>query len=197
MKRVKIHVPDDAKMKELILYVAEACEKDEKFGAIKLNKILFYADFLSYLRRGKSITGQEYFALDEGPAPKRFVPIREQMVKAREIAVQSRDYFGHPQTRVLALNHPVVLKRLDQADIAIVNQVIGALKDKGAKEVSEQSHKFAGWRVAYSKGSKTRMRYSMALFDTKGLWNIDSPSLPPALVEYGKRLHRKLGLVAA
>ena len=64
-------VPNDQKMKELILHVAIASDKDERFGAVKLNKILFYGDFLSYFRRGRSITNHEYFAIREGPAPRQ------------------------------------------------------------------------------------------------------------------------------
>src|SRR5450631_2039149 len=89
---MKIKLPaDDGKMEEIILHVAKESEKDDKFGAVKLNKILFYADFLSYLKRGKSITGQEYFALEEGPAPQRLLPIRQKMVKGGDLAIQNID----------------------------------------------------------------------------------------------------------
>ena len=49
--------PNDAKLRELILYVAERCENDPDFGALKLNKILFNADFIAYALTGKAITG--------------------------------------------------------------------------------------------------------------------------------------------
>jgi len=38
---------DERKFKELILYVADKCSDDPDFGAVKLNKILFYSDFYS------------------------------------------------------------------------------------------------------------------------------------------------------
>ena len=50
---------DERKLKELILYVADRCEADPTFGAIKLNKTLFYADFLAFASTGKPITGVE------------------------------------------------------------------------------------------------------------------------------------------
>ncbi len=40
MERQK-QIPNDQKLKELILYKADKSEMDLKFGAIKLNKILF------------------------------------------------------------------------------------------------------------------------------------------------------------
>ena len=71
--------PNDAKLVELILLISEWSQGDPKFGAIKLNKLLFHADFSAFLTTGEPITGQEYFALPQGPAPKRFKPITEKM----------------------------------------------------------------------------------------------------------------------
>src|SRR5688500_3915736 len=99
---------DDSKMKELILYVAKASQDDFNCGAVKFNKLLFYSDFLSYLKRGTSITGQEYFAIREGPAPRRFVPIREAMKQSGEIAIQYVTWgtLPRPMERVVALRDP-------------------------------------------------------------------------------------------
>ncbi len=188
---MKVQIPNDAKMKELILYVAAVSAMDEKFGAVKLNKLLFYADFLSYLKRGKSITGQEYFALDEGPAPKRLVPIREQMCDKGELAIQPSIYCGFPQNRIVGLRLPDYSK-LDAEDIAIVNFIVGKFRDKNGTELSEESHKFAGWKSAHSKGQKQIIPYSSVRFDVNGFLGMELPLLPEELVEHGKRLHRKL-----
>ena len=41
--------PNDEKLRELIVYISDRCETDETFGAVKLNKILFLADFNAHL----------------------------------------------------------------------------------------------------------------------------------------------------
>ena len=64
------HKGDDEKLKELILLLARASEGDPNFGTVKLNKELFYSDFLAYRLFGKAITGHEYIALELGPGPK-------------------------------------------------------------------------------------------------------------------------------
>ena len=46
----------EVRLLELILYVAEKCQDDPKFGATKLNKILWWADFLAYAQHGTPIT---------------------------------------------------------------------------------------------------------------------------------------------
>jgi len=188
---MKLKIPNDAKMKELILHVAKASEKDEKFGAAKLNKILFYADFLSYLKRGHSITGQEYFALDEGPAPQRLLPIREAMLDKDEIAIQKTNYFGFPQERVVALRSPNY-DRLEAEDIATVGFVLSRLRDMNGTEVSNLSHQFIGWQMAFKKGRKTVIPYSVARFHVQAFLGIDPPELPPSLVQHAKALHRRL-----
>jgi hypothetical protein len=181
-------------MKELILYIAQVSWNDEKFGAVKLNKILFYADFLSYLKRGRSITGQKYFALDEGPAPKRLVPVREEMRKANDIALQKVSSIGftRPQERIVALRAPDFETLNDAEGIAIVTAVIERLKNKTGKEVSDESHKFVGWKIAYANGEKTDMPYSVARFDLEAFPELETPELPEELVQYGIALGRKV-----
>lgn len=135
------------RMRELILYVAHACEDDRTFGAVKLNKILFYADFLAYRERGRSITEQEYQKLPQGPAPRCLVPLREEMVLAGDLIVREAAYFGRPQKRPIALRNPDLSPFLP-LDIAVVDAVIRALWGKTARETSELSHEFWGWKLA-------------------------------------------------
>ena len=190
---MKIAKKDDSKMKELILHVAKLSENDPKFGAIKLNKILFYADFLAYFKRDKSITGQEYFALEEGPAPKRLLPIRQEMESAGELAIKKVDCFGlpNPQTRVVALREPDYNK-LSSAELADVDAVIQKLRVKTGREVSDDSHKFLGWRSAFRKGPKTTIPYSTVLFDPEGFLGLEMPQLPESIVEHGRKLDQRL-----
>jgi hypothetical protein len=183
---------DTTKMKELILYVATASAQDANFGAVKLNKVLFFADFLAYLRRGRAITGQEYFALQEGPAPHQLRPLRDEMERDRDIAIQKFELGGHlhPLTKVVPLRSPNY-SRLEAEELVIVNEVIERLKDLNGKQVSDLSHKFAGWKIAFELGEKTTIPYSAALYDPEGLWGVDVPPLPQALIDYGKELAAK------
>ena len=178
----------DAKMKETILFVARECQKDENFGATKLNKILFYADFYSYLMRGESITGQAYFALEEGPAPRRLKPIRDQMLADKEIATQMREVFIYTQERTIPLREPDE-EKLEAADMIFLRGAIKHLAGMNTQEVSEMSHDFAGWKIAYAAGEKTTIEYDMVRFDLEGFWKgAKAPALPSSLIEYGKQL---------
>ena len=69
----------ERRFRELLLYICEKSATDPKFGATKLNKILYFSDFLAFARYGKPITGFEYQRERNGPVPKRLVSIRNQM----------------------------------------------------------------------------------------------------------------------
>ena len=54
---------NEQKFKELVIYIAGRCESDPYFGAVKLNKLLFFSDFFAYAKLGNPITGAEYMKL--------------------------------------------------------------------------------------------------------------------------------------
>jgi Protein of unknown function (DUF4065) len=156
---VKRIAPNDKKFRELLLFIADRSEKDPRFGAIKLNKLLFYCDFFAYLRLGAPITGQEYFKLEQGPAPRYGTRIREEMEAANEIAVQKKETAAGIQHRTVALRPPDY-KMFSSEEIALVTQVLQDCRASSGSELSEKSHRFAGWLLAKEKET---IPYSVAL----------------------------------
>src|SRR5260370_37976891 len=77
-----------ARFKELILYISQKCAADEKFTVLKLNKLMFFADFLAFGIYGDPITGFEYVKLEKGPAPRRMPEIRDEMIAKQELGMQ-------------------------------------------------------------------------------------------------------------
>lgn len=138
---------DDQKLAELIIYIAQRSEGDDKFGATKLNKILFFSDFSHYAQHGQSITGQEYQALPQGPCPRRLMPIQRRLARQNAIAVLERTYYGHRQNRTFALRDPD-LSLFTASEIALVDRIIHRHWQKSATEISDHSHQFAGYRAA-------------------------------------------------
>lgn len=184
--------PDPTKMKELILHVATVCASDPHCGAVKLAKILFYADFLAYLKRGRSITGQPYFAIKAGPAPQQYLPISEEMKEAGEIEFQESDVgFGNPMVRVRALRK-ADLSKLTSEDLETVSEVIIKTKKLTGGQLTKRAHAFKGWEVAWNKGNRTPIPYAWALLDPEGFWGVDMPDLPAEQVEFGRTLWKKI-----
>lgn len=138
-------------MKELILYVASYCHREKvlgNLGATKLNKILFYADFGAFLKCGQPITGQEYFALDWGPAPKRMREIQEEMMASGEVRIE-KAAVGSGWTQHIFIPHRAPnLSVFSAEEISIVDHCINRFILKSAGYVSDESHEFLGWDSA-------------------------------------------------
>lgn len=67
------------RLRELILYVSERCADAPRFGKVKLNKILWKADFEAFAERGVPVTGRAYQRLEWGPAPVEMPPLLAEM----------------------------------------------------------------------------------------------------------------------
>lgn len=138
---------DKPRFKELILYVSQQCADAPKFGATKLNKILYFADFLAYAELGEPITGAVYFSLPAGPAPKALKPVREEMKASGELAVQSVPFGdGRRIHKTRNLREPD-LNVFTPGQIAIVDRVIAKLWNEDADGCSALSHRMVGWQT--------------------------------------------------
>lgn len=168
---MKLNVPQGLdetstkKFKELILYISWKSETDESFGAIKLNKILFFADFMAYARYGKSISGQEYQKLLHGPAPRRLVPVRRELEESGDLAIRIHNFFGQSQKKTFALRM-AELGLFSPDEIALVDEVIEECQKWNGKDVSDVSHNFVGWRVV---GKGETIPYKTALIGSRAL----------------------------
>ena len=137
---------DQKKLRELILYIAEVSEGDAPFGAVKLNKLLFYSDFLAYLYLDKPITGCLYQALPTGPAPNNISEILSNMVKAKDLAIREQEHYKRVQNRPLALRSPR-LEKFTAEEIAFVDQLVKQYWGMNATEMREKSHDFVDWHT--------------------------------------------------
>ena len=157
---------DMQKFKELVLYLSEQSAEDKKFGATKLNKLLYFCDFLANVRLGSPITGVKYFRLGNGPAPRCLVPSRLEMISdgeiaLRRVALQS----GNVQERTVALRFPN-LSYFSSEEKCLIDAVLADLKDLDAEEVSDLSHNEMGWIVTREKET---IPYALAFYSNAPL----------------------------
>lgn len=145
--QIEAPVPNDEKFKELIVYISRRSEADPGFGATKLNKLLFFADFMAYLVYGHAMTGQEYQCLPYGPAPRRMLPIRAEMKLAGDIAIRKAEFYGRQQERSLALRE-ANLEEFTAGEIALVERIISDWWGRNGTSITDVSHRFIGWRCA-------------------------------------------------
>lgn len=173
---VSSFTPNDEKFKELLLYIALKCECDPNFGAVKLNKILFYSDFEAYVKTGRPITGQEYQRLNYGPAPRRLIPLREALQEDGSIEIVKRSVDGFERHKHITRRDPD-LSQFSGLEISIVDTTIEMLWHESGRSVSEMSHQTIGWQV--TQNGET-IPYQTAL--------VGIPMLTREVVEYGLSL---------
>jgi uncharacterized phage-associated protein len=136
---------DETKFAELMLYVADKTSADHRGGAAKLNKYLYFAEFSAVRRLGHPITGVAYQKLSHGPAPRRLLPVRDALVADGSARLERRhDAFGYEHTDLVPLRDPD-LSRFSADEIQIIDEVIDELLPLNGAQVSELSHREAGW----------------------------------------------------
>jgi len=178
-------IGDEEKLGELILYVSQKCATDPKFGAVKLNKILYLSDFMAFGNWGKPITEVEYQHLKNGPAPTRLKPVRDRLQREGKLVIQQLPLkSGHTQHRTVNLVEPN-LEIFTGKEIALVDSIIETLWDLDAEESSEFSHRFVGWK----------MTREGEVIPYGSIFISDEP-LSPAEIQRGQELAREWGLMS-
>jgi hypothetical protein len=156
-------VANEAKLKEAIVFIASFSDRDDSFGATKLNKLLFRADFIAYAHWGKPITGVEYFALENGPAPRAMKKLLRLMREQGEIAIREKDYFGHEQHRVIPLRAPDT-GSFGKDETELLFRLIQQYWGVSGTSMSNESHEFLGWELARLEET---IPYSVALVGSR------------------------------
>jgi hypothetical protein len=136
---------DKDKFRELVLYVAQRCSDDPKFGDTRLNKVLFFSDAFALQYLGDPITGARYQKLKHGPAPRALLPVRRELEE--EGAVEVRHVGDPPRTVTVALREPD-MSAFSEEEIDVVDQVIGLFEGRTATRVSHLAHlNSPGWNL--------------------------------------------------
>src|SRR4051794_39560528 len=117
---------DERKFREMLLYVASALGDDPAFGATKLNKVLYYAEFGHVRATGHPISGVEFQKLPQGPAPRRLLPVRGDLIDHGEARMERRTYLGFNQERLIPLRE-ADLSIFTEDEIESINQAVAAL----------------------------------------------------------------------
>ncbi len=127
------------RFRELMVYISSKSAADPHFGAIKLNKILYYSDFRAFERFGVPLTGYRYVKRRNGPAPKALVPIRDALIEEGALRLDYVPVGGVMQHRTVAMR-PAILSLFTEDELQIVDGVISDLWSQNGTEVSNASH---------------------------------------------------------
>jgi transcriptional regulator with XRE-family HTH domain len=140
------------KLRNVILYILEKCGGKPNIGETVLYKLLYFIDFDSFEKYGRSVTGMNYVRLQYGPVPttKEYTPVIKSMVVNNELKIFTQEYFGRVQKRYVALvNHAD--NSLTASETTVIDMVVSRLSDMSATQIEGYAHGDIPWKVTADK----------------------------------------------
>ena len=107
----------------------------------KMNKLLFYADFIHYKKHGYGITGLTYKALSFGPVPDHWGTLYSSLsgIEMEEFVYPS----GQSGIRLEAVEKNENV--LSESELTTIEKVCKYFSEMSAGEISQTSHLEKGW----------------------------------------------------
>lgn len=148
-----------SRLKNLLLYVLG--QMGETFQT-KMNKVLFYIDFLSYRERGMAISGLAYNAIEFGPVPQRW----DRVYSAFDEIIPKSKLVKEQECTVLTATTKADISMFSEKEIALINAVCAKLKRVNANKISEMSHQEPAWQNYHNQNSPISFEeaFSLQLF---------------------------------
>ena len=122
----------------LLHYIISKVDTAE-LGAVKLNKIAWFADRDSYIRFGQTISGRDYIKLERGPVPEGVAHDLETLKRAGKIMERRVKIVDFSRREFVSHSDPDMSDFKPQ-ELEIIDAVIDFVRHKTATEISEISH---------------------------------------------------------
>ena len=121
------------------------CITVENLWKTKLNKLLFYSDFLNYKRTGFSISGMAYRAIQVGPVPSEYDKLYVKLIDDEKFDVEfvsfENGYVGEALKNKIEFN----IALFNDSEMNLLKDVVKEFAKKTSTEIVELSHKEKGW----------------------------------------------------
>ncbi len=128
------------KLAQMVKYIVSRCRD---ICPTKLNKLMFYSDFMNYRRYGRSISGLKYRAIQFGPVPEHYATIYDQvdgLTKCQEILLA-----GGEKT-VLGVSEEVQVNLLSEQELSTIEEILAKFGKMLSRDIVELSHQEPGWK---------------------------------------------------
>ena len=114
----------------------------------KLNKEMFYADFLHYKLHGQSISGLQYQAIQYGPVPVHYDTVYDNIEGISKEIVVAHDM---ESTRLSCSSCDTSV--FTEQELKILLEVLAKIQPKSTQEVIDRSHEEDAWKH-YHEGNQ-------------------------------------------
>ena len=137
---------DRNKLKAVVLYTCTKCDPT-RLGAVKLHKVLYFADMLHYASTQRPITGATYRKRPLGPTCNSLPSVLRELEEAGAVQVREVDYFGYRKKEYHA-TQGVDIARFNSFELRLLDEIIDFVcNDNTARSISDFSHK-RPWELA-------------------------------------------------
>ena len=146
-----------SKLKNMIFFFIE------KFNGVfvtKMNKLLFYTDFLSYREEGMGISGLAYKAIQYGPVPENRAKIYSLTEDVSQDLVECAN--GNNGTKPVS-DIPYDRECFTNEQLQILETVYKTFKHNTPAEISQTSHNEAAWIENENAHSYIDYKYAFSL----------------------------------
>ena len=130
----------------------------------KMNKLLFYADFLMFKQSCFSISGMRYKAIDMGPVPINFQSIFEYLANKDEIDIFTTEFpQGYIGEQFKAKNdRPFRVELFSENELNVLEKVANLFKPTSTNQIIEISHLEEAWKK--NEKNKNVISYKYAFY---------------------------------
>ena len=155
---------DKEKMRAVILRACHTCTRED-LGAVKLKKVLYYFDMISYAHHRASGAGATYRQRPNGPTSDQLLFLLRDMARVGDIDILEVDYHGFFKKEYIAkVAEPVGV--LNSDEIELLDDVIEFVcRQNTARSISEYSHSLP-WEMA-EMGATIPYRSALLLFPSQ------------------------------
>jgi len=136
-----------SRLQNLLLLILNQCGE---VWCTKMNKLLFYIDFLSYRERGMAISGLTYRALDYGPVPERWDRVYSQFDSIHQEPRTIHDFDGS----VLMTESQADPSLFIESELSIINTICDKFKNSSSRDLSKLSHEEEAWKNFHTQGRR-------------------------------------------
>ena len=144
-----------ARLRSLLVYVLG---KMRDTFQTKMNKVLFYIDFLSYRERGMAISGLAYQAIEFGPVPQRW----DRVYSGFDEVVPQSKMVKDQECTVLTTDVKADTSLFSKEELEIIDTVCEKLAGVSAKKIVEMSHRESAWKKYYNPRQSTLIPFEEA-----------------------------------
>lgn len=132
-------VMNQTKLKAVVHYVI-AKSDPSRLGAIRLNKILWYADTIAYRVGGASITGETYIKRQFGPVPRHVLATLGELEHENAIVIRQGGSYSFPMREFVSMSSPDT-STLSAKEVELIEEMRGVICDHyTANSISELTH---------------------------------------------------------